>query len=44
MLKLHLQPKLEIKLATHNWIRGKMVILLKYVENTRCVNLYGYKY
>ena len=35
MLRLHLQPKLQNKLATHNWTRGKIVILLKYVENTR---------
>ena len=35
MLRLHLQPKLKIKLATHDWTRGKMVILLKYIRNTR---------
>lgn len=35
MLRLHLQPKLEIKLVTHNRIIDKMIILLKYVENIR---------
>ena len=32
MLRLHLQPKLKTKLATHNWIMVKMIILLKYVK------------
>ena len=35
MLSFHLQPKLETKLPTHNWTKGKMIILLKYIENTR---------
>ena len=28
-------PNLKTKLATYNWTRGKMIILSKYVENTR---------
>lgn len=35
MLRPHLQPKLKIKLVTHDWTRGKMVVLLKHIKNTR---------
>ena len=32
MSMIHLQPKLETKLATHYWTRDKMIILLKLLE------------
>ena len=35
MLRLYLQPKLKIKLVIRNWTRGKMIILLKYIENIK---------
>ena len=34
ILRLHLQPKFETKLATHFLIKGKMKILLKYLQDT----------
>ena len=35
MMRFHLQLKLEIILATHYLTKGTMIILLKYVENTK---------
>ena len=36
-MKLHFQLKFETKLTTNNWIGVKIVILLKYIENTNKV-------
>ena len=34
MLRPHI-PKLKIKLVTHDWTRGKVIVLLKHIKNTR---------